>query len=691
MKKIIFTAFIILLILSVGAVSAENSTDTTPTEINDTEMVEIKKPDLKFDVDFPEELNKHYDGDGPYAEIINATDDGEYHVYFDGIHNPKYDFYGYNYFEVGASSFSLGKHNVTFAFMGDEFYNPTNVTKYFSVVDVGITVPKGDVSTDSAYALAEVPIDATGYVTIKLDGKQIKKIDVTKCDHEGSLRYISQSLDTALGKHVVEVTYSGDKKYSKVSKKSEFNIFYDMWLENEYVTYGRDEMIGIQVPSGITKNLIVEIDGENHSTTYNARQEIFYVNITGVGLGAHEVSITYNGDSKYPKNTVKQTLNVRALIDIPLDVSYGDGGKISLKLPKDANGNLTIYISTDGWIRQANESLLYGNVKLVDGYGEIDVSHLKVGDYYYMAEYSGEDYQLSEAMAQGSISIAPRVVLPRQMNYGDDEYLQVFTNPDFNEKIIIFFVEAESESLMAKIEITPVNGTANHTLKNLPIKLMQIHTHYGEYDNDNGPMIHVKGVEPKLTSAKDITMFYNDGSKFSVKVYGEDGKLVKAGKYIYFKIGSKTYKEKTDSKGIATHIIKETPGKYTITAIYKNYQKIETVNDGYNDAFAISYKDIKVSKKLTVKQVLTLKAVKVKKSAKKLVLTATLKNKKVIKNKQVTFKFNGKTYKAKTNSKGIAKVTIKSNILKKLKVGKKITYQATYLKDTVKKTVKVLR
>ena len=87
---------------------------------------------------------------------------------------------------------------------------------------------------------------------------------------------------------------------------------------------------------------------------------------------------------------------------------------------------------------------------------------------------------------------------------------------------------------------------------------------------------------------------------------------------------------------------------------------------------------------------LTLKKINVKKSAKKLVLKATLKiNGKIAKGKKITFKFNKKTYKAKTNKKGVAKVTIKKSVLKKLKVGKKVKYQAGYGKTIVKKTVKV--
>ena len=86
----------------------------------------------------------------------------------------------------------------------------------------------------------------------------------------------------------------------------------------------------------------------------------------------------------------------------------------------------------------------------------------------------------------------------------------------------------------------------------------------------------------------------------------------------------------------------------------------------------------------------TLKSVTIKKSAKKLVLTAKLtKGKSLIKGKKITFKFNGKTYKAKTNKKGIAKVTIKKSVLKKLKIGKKIKYTAKYGSLKVTKTAKV--
>ena len=157
-----------------------------------------------------------------------------------------------------------------------------------------------------------------------------------------------------------------------------------------------------------------------------------------------------------------------------------------------------------------------------------------------------------------------------------------------------------------------------------------------------------------------------------MKVYNNQSKLAK-GVIVSFKVGKTTYKVKTDKNGVAKlKLSKFTPKTYKIV---------------------ISYKGAKVSKKLTVKHILKLKKVKVRKYARKLVLKASLDkvDGKYLKGKVIKFKFKGKTYKAKTNSKGIAKVTIKRKVLKKLKIGKKITYRASYLKDTSKRTVKVKR
>ena len=67
-----------------------------------------------------------------------------------------------------------------------------------------------------------------------------------------------------------------------------------------------------------------------------------------------------------------------------------------------------------------------------------------------------------------------------------------------------------------------------------------------------------------------------------------------------------------------------------------------------------------------------------------------------IKGKKITFRFKGKTYKAKTNKKGIAKVKIKKKVIKKLKKGKTYKVKITYaIKDkygngyvTIKNAVK---
>jgi hypothetical protein len=180
-------------------------------------------------------------------------------------------------------------------------------------------------------------------------------------------------------------------------------------------------------------------------------------------------------------------------------------------------------------------------------------------------------------------------------------------------------------------------------------------------------------VVSRFSGNKNINMFYYDGSSYKVRIVGDNGQFVGKNKVVVIKIGKYTYNVKTDANGYATLKIPYaiTPAKYTITATYAG----QTVKNT-----------------LTVKQVLkTVKTVKVKQTANKLVLRAILKQGTVaLKNKVIRFKLNGKTFSAKTDSKGIAKVTIGKSFIKKLKV-KQYSIKATYINDAVNFNLKVVR
>ncbi|WP_296790044.1 hypothetical protein [uncultured Methanobrevibacter sp.] len=179
-------------------------------------------------------------------------------------------------------------------------------------------------------------------------------------------------------------------------------------------------------------------------------------------------------------------------------------------------------------------------------------------------------------------------------------------------------------------------------------------------------------VKSRFVGASNVAMYYFDGSKFQVRIIGDDGKYVGKGQTVTIKLNKKTYKVKTSVNGYITLKIPKTlkPGTYKLTATYKG----QTIK-----------KAIKVKQNLK-----TTKKYSVKKTAKKLVIKATLKNgKKAVKGKKLTLKINGKKFSAKTNKNGIAKFIIKKNVIQKLKKGKTYAVKVTYLKNTIKTTVKV--
>lgn len=144
--------------------------------------------------------------------------------------------------------------------------------------------------------------------------------------------------------------------------------------------------------------------------------------------------------------------------------------------------------------------------------------------------------------------------------------------------------------------------------------------------------------------SKDISKVAGDGRRFKATFLRNNGKAL-AKKYIKFKINGKTYKVKTNSKGVASLSLKTLKkGKYKI---------ISYNSDGL---IAVNYvKVVKTAKtKLIAKNYIFL-------TWNKKVIRVTLHNQfdyapgsgKVIK-----FVVNGKKYTKKTNSKGVASLTL---------------------------------
>ncbi|WP_298524080.1 hypothetical protein [uncultured Methanobrevibacter sp.] len=258
-------------------------------------------------------------------------------------------------------------------------------------------------------------------------------------------------------------------------------------------------------------------------------------------------------------------------------------------------------------------------------------------------------------------------IIPKNITSNDDGIITI-TLPSDAKGTLELFIDGNS---VAVVEI--VKGIAKIDLSKYKDGTFPITFRYS--GDENYPGFEKNSTATILfiltrISAPNISVLYAAGQKYLITVYESEG-IAARNALVSIKINGKAFNPLyTTALGVASFKVTQVPGTYklTITSLERTVQS-----------------------KLTVKHLVSLKSVAVKKSAKKLVLQATLGkvNGKYLKNKKITFKFNGKKYTAKTNKKGVAKVTIKSKVLKKLKVGKKVTYQATYLKDTVKKTVKI--
>jgi hypothetical protein len=231
------------------------------------------------------------------------------------------------------------------------------------------------------------------------------------------------------------------------------------------------------------------------------------------------------------------------------------------------------------------------------------------------------------------------------------------------------------------------NGIATIQIPNLNAGSYNVNISYAandsKYLNNTVTYSFIINKQNLEITAKDATYIINYGEKYSITLKDIDGKVV-AGEKVTFTLNGKNIgSATTNGDGVAT---------ITLTANILKTAKVGKKNLVITSTGS-NYNTVTKTVKITInkeKTKLTAKSKTFKKSLKTKKYTVILKDSKnkAIKNVKVTLKVKGKTYTAKTNSKGKATFKIKK-LTKKGTFKAKVKYAGNSYYNAVSKTVKI--
>ena len=569
--------------------------------------------------------------------------------------------------QINISNLKGGLHNFTLKYFGDYIYNPLFFTDFLNVefkqsfIKVNFDYY---MFGDTIILNPIIPPNATGNITL-----YIEDIFVQTVSYNNSFKL--KGLNA--GMYKLKLIFSGDDYYRYSEYLTNLTINPKFTSTHINVTNGvYGENVNVNVSASENGKITVKLGTIIKDVNVEANK-IYSVDFGILDAKLYTVNATFNGGNNYEESYYDASLVIspaqsKITVIQPLNKIYGENVTVTVKTNVD--GHLTVKI---GDITKVVDVI--ANQIIPINFGVLDVNsyditlNLNAGSNY-ISDNNSTKISVSPKQTYSTLTVK--------------EY-------ESTENVIINVTATENGQVTIKCGsiVKTVNVTANNVtpvnLGILPIGPYEVIANFtaGNNYNDSSDSAMFK-VLSKIND-KDISISIPD---------------VKVGQ-----VNNIAIKLPNDATGTVTLIIGNDNYSFDVTNGVANV-RVPELAEG-NHAYILSYSGdgkyssytktgtLIVSKQTTpakpvVKTILTLKTVKVKKSAKKLVLQATLKQgNNPLKSKKIIFKFNGKKYTTKTNKKGVAKVTIKKNVLKKLKVGKKVKYQANYGKIIAKKTVKV--
>ena len=563
--------------------------------------------------------------DDATGEVVITVNGVDYHV---SIENGK---------ATGTiSGLAAGDYTVTVKYVGDDKYVGVEVAENVNVVKaqpvLGVVI--ADVDYGNGFVIEAT---LTGVNSAPLSGNVIvtvagKEYTVKVTDGKG----IATGDRLAAGTYAFAAAWAGDDNYNIVTENGDFKVNKvdsSVAVNVNDIKVGEELTITVNVPSDATGDVTVSVDGKEYKVAIENGKAV--KTISGLKADDYTVTVKYAGDNNYNEATADAEFSVSKISDYNMDISVpeikeGVNSTISVDLPKDATGTVTVEI--DGKKYTAN---------VIDGTANVIVSGLSAGDYNITTVYSG-DAKYDSMTKKGNITVIPNVnvnldVSDVEMIYHDGSRL-IAKLTDFQGKPIVNATIYFSINGVTYAKTTDANGTASIGL-NLESGAYPVIVDY------NGSASYSKisknitvTINPSII-ADDLVKMYKNDTKFSAKFLGSDGKVL-ADTQIKFNINGVLYSRITNNDGVGSLAINLRPGEYVLTA----YNPVTGEQQGFN----ITVKSLIVQNDLT----------KYYMNASSFQATIYDKNGSLAVNKNVTFNINGVFYTRTTDENGVASLAI---------------------------------
>ena len=531
---------------------------------------------------------------------------------------------------------TAGSHVVVVKYAGDDKYTAVEIAKGVNVAKAQPVL--GVVIADADYGNGFV-IEATltGVNSAPLNGNVIvtvngKEYTVKVTDGKG----IATGDKLAAGTYAFAAVWAGDDNYNIVTENGDFKvnkIDSSVVVNVNNIKVGEELTITVNVPSDATGDVTVSVDGKEYNVAIENGKAV--KTIAGLKADDYTVTVKYAGDNNYNEATGSAEFSVSKISDYNMDISVpeikeGVNSTISVDLPKDATGTVTVEI--DGKKYTAN---------VIDGTANVIVSGLSAGDYNITTVYSG-DAKYDSMTKKGNVTVIPNInvnldVSDVEMFYHDGTRL-IAKLTDFQGKPIVNATIYFSINGVIYAKTTDANGTASMGL-NLDSNVYPVTVTYNGSASYSKISKNITVTINSSIIADDLVKMYQNATRFYAKFMGSDGKVL-ANTQVKFNINGVFYTKTTNNDGVADLGIMLRPGTYILTA----YNPVTGEQQGFN----ITVKSLIVQNDLT----------KYYMNASKFQATIYDKNGSLAVNKNVTFNINGVFYTRTTDENGVVSLGI---------------------------------